>query len=259
MLRSEGKIINYETLFLSKHGERIPVSLSASVLKASGNPSRETVYIIKNKSLEKKLEDQLKQEYMHMIRTLAGVIEMKDEYTGAHISRVTSWSLRIAERMGLSEEEKRNIEIGATLHDIGKIGIPETILKKPALLSDPERVRIQDHPTLGARVLSSLESFGTVVDIVRYHHENYDGSGYPYGLAGDEIPLGARIVAVADSFDAMNTDREYRKKIGLEKSLEILEAEAGKQFDPEIVRIFVDIIREEQQSEKKNTEKIGNL
>jgi putative nucleotidyltransferase with HDIG domain len=165
-------------------------------------------------------------------------VDSRDVYTGSHSQRVAQLSGRIAARLGLPEEEVELARLAGSLHDLGKLAIPEEILRKPAALSDPERLVLERHPQIGFRMLESL-GVDPVAEWVLRHHERWDGAGYPDGLAGETIPLGARIVFVADAFDAMTSDRVYREPLTHEQAVEELRRCAGSQFDPGVVAAFV--------------------
>lgn len=174
--------------------------------------------------------------------SLAGAIDAKDPYTKGHSTSVSRYSEALARAINLPENEVERISLGALLHDVGKIGIPENVLKKPDKLSDDEWNIMKQHPVIGAeRVLQPNESLRDLIPIVKYHHEHIDGSGYPEHLKGEEIPLSAKIVAVADAFHALVSDRPYRKGLGLEVACDILTQGAGKQWDEGLVRKFIQI------------------
>lgn len=174
--------------------------------------------------------------------SLAGAIDAKDPYTKGHSTSVSKYAEALARALNMPEAEVQRIKVGALLHDVGKIGIPESILKKPTQLSDEEWEIMKQHPTIGAeKVLMQNEALKDLMPMVKYHHEHIDGSGYPCRLKGDEIPLEARIVAVADTYHALISDRPYRKGMGVEKACEILQAGAGTMWDAELVRKFIQI------------------
>lgn len=175
-------------------------------------------------------------------KSLAGAIDAKDPYTKGHSTSVSRYSEALARSLNLPEEEVERISLGALLHDVGKIGIPESVLKKPDKLSDEEWNIMKQHPVIGAeKVLQPNEALRDLIPIVKYHHEHVDGSGYPEHLKGDQIPLSAKIVAVADAFHALVSDRPYRKGLGLETACDILLQGAGKQWDSGLVRKFIQI------------------
>lgn len=196
----------------------------------------------KNQELQESL--QALDDSQDIIYALALAVEAKDPYTRGHSERVSEYSFRLAERVGLSEEERDVLRGAAILHDIGKIGVPEEILRKPGLLTAAEFHQVRRHPAIGERICSALKFARDMLPIIRHHHENYDGHGYPDGLTGQKIPLTARIVAIADGYDAMTSDRPYRSALPLEEALRRLEEGAGTQWDPELVPVFVKYIRE---------------
>ena len=174
--------------------------------------------------------------------TLAAALDARDPYTAGHSLRVADYSLEIAHELGLSQHQIEIICIGAQLHDIGKIGISDGILLKPGPLTPAEFGLIKLHPQIGRRILEKDPGFDSILDLVELHHENWDGTGYPYGLAEHKIPLEARIVRVADAFDAMTTDRSYRTGHSPESAIEEIRACSGRQFDPNIARAFLDVL-----------------
>ncbi|MBP3925197.1 diguanylate cyclase [bacterium] len=179
---------------------------------------------------------------MEMATSLAGAIDAKDPYTKDHSTSVSRYSEALARALNLPESEVQRITLGALLHDVGKIGIPENVLKKPGKLDDNEWEIMKQHPSIGAeKVLAPNEALRDLIPIVKYHHERVDGNGYPEKLKGDEIPLAARIVAVADAYHALISDRPYRKGMAIQKACEILQEGAGKIWDTELVRHFISI------------------
>ena len=178
------------------------------------------------------------------MKTFTNFIDAKDKYTRGHSIRVGFYTKKIAEKMDFDEDELDNIYYIALLHDVGKINISDAILNKPGKLDDEERDIIKTHTTNGAQILKDFSSVPHIVEGARYHHERYDGKGYPEGLAGENIPLVARIICVADAFDAMNSDRCYRKAYPMEKIVKELKEGAGKQFDPEVVKVMLGLIEE---------------
>ena len=164
-------------------------------------------------------------------------MDARDTYTGSHSTRVAELSAWITHRLGLDREQIELTRLAASLHDLGKLAIPEEILQKPGPLSDPERLVLQRHPEIGHRMLESL-GVDPVAEWVLHHHERWDGTGYPHRLRGEEIPLGARIIFVADAYDAMTSDRAYRGRLTPREAIEELERCSGTQFDPEIVAAF---------------------
>ncbi len=185
---------------------------------------------------------QLEQAYMESIQTIRYTVEAKDMYTRGHSDRVSEYSVLIGKKLGLPEEDIRKLEIGGLFHDVGKIGIPDSILQKNGKLTDDEYIKIKEHPIIGEYILSTASIFKDIVPIVKYHHERYDGNGYPEGLKGEQIPYLARITAVADTFDAMSSKRVYRDSLPIDKVIEELKRCRGTQFDPEIDDLFVDVL-----------------
>ncbi len=176
-------------------------------------------------------------------------MDAKDPYTHDHSRNVTAYSLAIVDYMGMPDSDRNNIRSAALLHDIGKIGISEGILNKPGMLTKEEFEIIKKHPTIGHSILSRVAAFRKIVPAVLHHHERFDGRGYPNGLKDHGIPFYARMLAVADAFDAMISDRVYRPSPGLEYAVEELRVNAGKQFDPEIAYALVDILSEKTPAE----------
>lgn len=178
------------------------------------------------------------------IETFTSFIDAKDPYTNGHSKRVAVYTRRIAREFGYQDEELDRIYYVALLHDCGKIGVPDNILGKPDRLTDEEFEILKTHARHGSEILSSFKSLEGVGDGAHYHHEHYDGTGYPEGLAGEEIPFIARMICVADSFDAMNTNRVYRKKLSRERILSEIEANKGRQFDPVVADVMLRLLRE---------------
>lgn len=173
--------------------------------------------------------------------SLLKVIYAKDYNTGRHSLRVTGFADKAARQMGLSQEKVNLIRLGSLLHDIGKIGITNRIIQKPSKLNREEYDEMKRHPQIGARLLSNVRILQSIVPMVLYHHECYDGKGYPYGLKGKEIPEEARIISVADAFEAMTANRPYRQAFSRARALYELQRNSGTQFDPEIVDVFIHI------------------
>lgn len=186
--------------------------------------------------------EKLEKAYLDMIQTLRYTVEAKDTYTRGHSDRVSEYSVLIGEKLGLSDEEIKTLRIGGLFHDIGKIGIPDSILLKPSKLTDDEYSEIKNHPSIGAHILGAATIFKDIIPIVKHHHERYDGKGYPSGLKGEEIPYTARIAALADTFDAMTSRRSYRDKLDLGYVMNEIEKCKGTQFDPQLADVFLDIL-----------------
>jgi putative two-component system response regulator len=181
----------------------------------------------------------LKKAHLDSVKVLGEAIDAKDPYTRGHSDRVRQMSLQIAHSLGFSEERMEILEYGALLHDIGKIGIKDEILRKPGALSGEEYQTIREHPLIGVKIVEGIEFFKDKIPMIRNHHEQFDGKGYPDGLAGEAIPLEARIIAVPDAFDAMASLRPHQKTRALEDILMEMEQYKGKQFDPRILEIFL--------------------
>jgi HD-GYP domain-containing protein (c-di-GMP phosphodiesterase class II) len=187
----------------------------------------------------KELQGELLAVRTSVICALNQLLDLKDLNTGVHSTRLAEWSVRIGRDLGFDDATLRDLEVAAILHDIGKIGTPDHILKKPAQLTDEEREIIKKHPEYGWAVLRVVPGFERVSLFVLHHHEAFDGTGYPAGLRGDEIPIGSRIVSVMDAFDAMISSRPYRKGLSLEEAIRRLEAGIGTQFDPVVTPRFI--------------------
>ncbi|GHU64229.1 two-component system response regulator [Clostridia bacterium] len=184
----------------------------------------------------------LQEHYLETIEALRVVVNTKDHYTRCHSDRVTYYAMKIGQAMGLDEESLETLNVGCRFHDIGKIGVPDSILLKPDRLGDEEFLEIKKHPANGAHILSVMSVFQKIIPLVKSHHERIDGKGYPDGLSGAEIPFLARIVSVADSFDAMTSDRAYRSKMELDKAIEQLRQGISQQFDGDIVNAFIELL-----------------
>lgn len=187
--------------------------------------------------------EKLEKAYLESIETLRYTVEAKDPYTRGHSDRVSAYSVLIGEKLELQEEEIKTLRIGGLFHDIGKIGIPDSILLKEAKLSDDEYSQIKNHPAIGAHILNNATIFQDILPIVMHHHERYDGNGYPGKLKGEAIPYLARITAVADTFDAMTSKRTYRDALPLQTVISEIERCSGSQFDPAIASVFLDILK----------------
>ena len=187
---------------------------------------------------EKKHAEQVSSLHLRTIEALALAIEAKDETTGEHLQRVRVYAMELAKELGLSEDETEALRAASVLHDIGKLAVPEHIISKPGKLTPEEFEKMKIHPIVGAEILEQVHFPYPVVPIVRAHHEKWDGSGYPNGLAGEDIPIGARILAAVDCLDALASDRQYRKALPLNEAMAKVVADAGKAFDPKVVEIL---------------------
>lgn len=182
---------------------------------------------------------QLKEAYKASLLALANAIEARDYYTRDHVERVNAFSQAIAKELGWPPARRSALEFGAILHDIGKIAVRESVLRKTGPLGRDEWEEMREHPIVGARMLEGIPYLVRAIPIVLYHHERWDGSGYPEGLKGEEIPEEARLLAVADTFDAMTSDRPYRKALPVSLAYETIASEAGKLYDPRMVEAFI--------------------
>jgi len=187
----------------------------------------------------------LEGSYRSTLKALTAALETRDSETHGHSERVVSYSLRLGREYGLNSEQMKSLEFGALLHDIGKIGVPDSILRKPAKLTEEEWVRMREHPLHGQQILRGIEFLQGATRVVAQHHEKWDGTGYPLGLRGDDIDICARIFAVADAFDAITSDRVYRRGKSYEAASQELDDWAGRQFDPKVVEAFHRVPKED--------------
>jgi putative nucleotidyltransferase with HDIG domain len=187
---------------------------------------------------ERARSQQLRESYITTVRALANAVEARDAYTGKHAERVAAYGLELARALGSVLADDPEIEFGFLLHDIGKVAVPDAILYKPQPLTDAERVLMERHPVIGVQILRGVDFLGEAKAVVRSHHERWDGNGYPDGLEREDIPLAARVFAVADTLDALTTDRPYRPASRLEKARGMIRSLAGTQFDPDVVEAF---------------------
>ena len=213
------------------------------LLIESGIKSIEQMNTIKtiNEQLHDKNEE-LERAYLDTIGILRQTVEAKDPYTRGHSDRVSEYSVLIGKKLGLDEKTLHILKIGGLFHDIGKIGIPDSILLKESKLSDEEYSQIKNHPMIGVHMLGDAAIFTDILPIVKHHHERYDGRGYPSQLVGEDIPYVARIAAVADTFDAMTSKRSYRDSLPIDVVRAEIERCSGTQFDPNIAKVFLDIM-----------------
>ena len=213
------------------------------LLVESGIKAIEQMHIIKQINNElRETNEKLEKAYLETIETLRFTVEAKDTYTRGHSDRVSEYSVLLGKYLNLSEDDLHLLKVGGLFHDIGKIGVPDSILLKTSKLTDDEYSEIKNHPTIGAHILSNATIFQDAIPIVKHHHERYDGHGYPSKLAGESIPYLARIAAVADSFDAMTSRRTYRDSMPLDIVKQEIEKNKGTQFDPKIADVFLDIL-----------------
>lgn len=194
---------------------------------------------VNNARLYQKIQD----SYFEIVKALAQAIEAKDPYTHGHSERVMEYAVQIAQKLDLPEEEIESLKYAAILHDIGKIGVRGIILNNPDGLTGEEYDEIKKHPVVGEGIIQPIELLQPIRPFIKHHHEWYNGKGYPDGLSGENIPLGSRILAVADAYDAMKSDRPYRKALTEETVIQELKRGNGTQFDPKIVEIFLEILK----------------
>lgn len=193
----------------------------------------------RNRLESKKLQDNKAETLLKALKALMRALDAKDHYTCGHSHRVAALSMLMAEVLGLDAEQKYSLHLGAYLHDIGKIGMPDDILNKSESLKDFEYDIAKDHPVIGSNIIGEIQELSEVASIVRHHHERYDGTGYPDGLKGEAIPFFARILAIVDCYEALVSDRVYRKGMAKKDALVIIQKNAGSHFDPELVKVFV--------------------
>lgn len=230
-LMVKGKIIGVAEVLNKRGGKKF----TKDDLEMYMSLANQMAIAIENASLYKELDEL----FLSSIRAIVEAVDAKDPYTKGHSARVVEYALLIGEGMNLDKEALKDLELSAVLHDVGKIGIPDRILSKPGLLNEEEYLYMKRHPEFGAEIVEPIRKLKDLVPNILHHHEKYNGTGYPMGLKGKEIPLGARIIAIADSFDAMTSDRPYRPR--METSVAIGEIKKNRriQFDPEIADIFI--------------------
>jgi len=197
-----------------------------------------------------RLYEELEETFVQTISALANAIDVRDTYTSTHSQRIAEWAAAIARHLGCTSEETRNIYWGGLLHDIGKIGIPDEILKKTARLDETEFESVKKHTLVGANLISPIKKMAEVAPIIEHSHERYDGLGYPHGSKGEDIPLGARIIRVVDSFSAMRDDRPYKKSFSVQRAVKEIKNNSGKMYDPKIVDAFLFLLETDQISER---------
>ena len=216
------------------------IRFSRDIINLLRSFSEQAAVALHNAQLYQKIQD----SYFEIVKALAQAIEAKDPYTHGHSARVMEYSLQIAQKLNLSEEEIKSLKYAAILHDIGKIGVRGYILNNPNGLTIEEYEEVKKHPAIGENIIQPIELLQPIRPLIRHHHEWYNGKGYPDGLSGENIPLGARILTVADAYDAMRSDRPYRKALSEEKAIQELKDGSGRQFDPQIVEVFLEILKQ---------------
>ncbi len=198
--------------------------------------------VLRDVTERREAESALERAYLDTVLALSRMMDARDAYTGTHSQNLSVWARAVAERLGCSPDEIRTIHWAALLHDIGKTGVPDEILRKPGPLNVGEWTAMKRHPEIGAAIVAPIKQFKGVSEIIRAHHEKFDGSGYPNALAGQAIPLGGRILAVVDAYGAMTDERTYRPARSQAEAVEELRVCAGSDFDPEIVEIFLQVL-----------------
>jgi putative two-component system response regulator len=218
---------------------------------------------LQRKILEKRqFQNNRADSLLKALKALMKALDAKDSYTYGHSQRVVRLAMQMGDELHLSSDEKYTLQLAASLHDIGKIGMPDNILKKADSLEDIEMRKAKDHPVVGSEILGEIEELSEVASIVRHHHERFDGKGYPDGLKGNAIPLFSRILFILDAYEAIASDRVYRKGIGQQKALDEIVQNAGSQFDPELVEVFLRAmakIAEENGKASDNTDDIEEI
>ncbi|MCL4557952.1 MAG: GAF domain-containing protein [Deltaproteobacteria bacterium] len=216
--------LNKKEGLFTDHDLRLLTSLSAQIAIALENAS---------------LHEELKRTFIEVVESLAEAIEKRDPYTGGHTKRVVKYSLMVADEIGMYGDERDRLRMAALLHDVGKIGVDDSVLRKPARLDEAEFEKMKAHPSIGADILGKIPQISSIVPGILYHHEWYNGKGYPDGISGNKLPRIAKIISIADTYDAMTTDRPYRKGLTHEYAIAELRKFSGTQFDPELVELFI--------------------
>jgi PAS domain S-box-containing protein len=237
-----GEIKNSEYTLVKSDGTRL-TALTFSSPIVRDNEIQGARGVVLDITERKEAQERLEQATLGTLQALNRTIEAKDEYTGDHIDRVQKYSIMMGREVGLSDERLEQLRYASILHDIGKIGVPDSVLGKPDELTEEEWKMMEKHPKIGEKIVGQVNELQRAAKIVGQHQEHYDGSGYPGGLSGEEITLEARIIAVVDAWDAMGTDRPYRKAIPRQEAIKELQENAGIQFDPEIVERFLEMVK----------------
>jgi putative nucleotidyltransferase with HDIG domain len=235
------KVIGVMSVATARPGEHY----SKDEVDMFGNFAAQAAVSVENTQLYARLQE----AHIGTIASLAAVIEARDPYTIGHSTRVTQYAVAIAEAMGLPSEDVEEIRLASLLHDVGKIGVPDRVLNKTERLTEEEYSAIRMHPTMSVNIIEPLPHLAKIIPVVYHHHERYDGTGYVEGKAGDKIPLGSRIIAAADAFEAMTSDRPYRRALSREQAISELRNCAGTQFDPEVIRYFLKLLEDSSRSE----------
>lgn len=229
--------------------EKTSVKVKAKTSKVSGQVTTDPTQLLEQEN--KALKQEQKKICEMAARTILHALDCKDHYTYGHSTRVAYFSLTLGREIGLSEDELYDLELSALFHDIGKIGVPDEVLNKPSRLTEDEFLQMKSHPEKSFEILQGFTHFEKVATFAKYHHERWDGRGYPEGLKGEDIPLFSRIILIADTFDAMTSTRVYRKGLDYEVAYAELEEFSGSQFDPELARAFVRAMKKEEDKQEK--------
>jgi len=240
--RSRGRSVRHLTALLQESARRGRLMPTFPLNSRSGDINRLAAALNGAGQSMERMENALDCAYLEFVETMARTLDARDPYTAGHSIRVGAYAHAIALAMGIPATEAETIRLASELHDIGKIGLPDSILQKADGLTSEEFGLIKLHPQMGRKILERIGRFGALLSVVELHHENFDGTGYPYRLAGEQIPLHARIVHVADAFDAMTTNRSYRGALPPEAAADELRSNAGAMFDPAVVDAFLNLI-----------------
>ena len=236
-------ILMLTTISMTQYHESTLVEIEYTK-RLNAEVEKQTKVAVEQSRVATERADQLLKLTEEMVQTLAKTIDAKDKYTNGHSFRVSEYSVMLAKRLGWSDEEVNDLKRESLLHDIGKIGIPDAVLNKPGRLTDEEFDIIKGHTTIGKTILEGIDGMQNAADAAAYHHERYDGTGYPEGLKGKDIPAQARIISIADAFDAMRSDRVYRKGLDDDTIRRELINGSGKQFDPDYLAVFLSMFNE---------------
>lgn len=240
-----GKSTNIKHEFYTSYTSRETKILNLCVFPDKSRNSgavEKVVILLVDVTEEFKLKEKVERTYLDTIEALASLVDARDPYTGQHSKNVSKYTAMICSKLDITQQEKDRIILSASFHDIGKVGIGDNVLNKAGKLTDEEYDIMKKHPSIGADIISKIQGFEDISDMIRYHHERWDGRGYPSKLKENEIPFGSLIIAIADTYDAITSDRVYRKGLGKDKAIQILKEEKGKQFNAELVDVFLSVI-----------------
>lgn len=212
--------------------------------------------LARRKLESKRLQENRAEILFKALKALMRALEAKDTYSSGHSQRVANLAMLVADELNLKDEDRYTLQLAAFMHDIGKIGMPDSILKKADSLEDYELRKAKAHPIIGSKIIGEIEELSEVASIIRHHHERYDGEGYPDGLKGEAIPLFSRILAILDAYEALVSDRIYRKAVDDQKAIKVIKKNAGSQFDPFLVEIFYQVINKSKNGNKNSRKEI---